>query len=87
MLGGNLLAAAMLAGFVATANAQNAAGQPEVMPSGQIITPLAPKGAVFSKLNPGLKDFPDYTVGQAVKDRHQPRRKHAAHSHQWLQPP
>jgi DNA-binding beta-propeller fold protein YncE len=37
------------------------------MPSGQIITPLAPTGAVFSKLNPGLKDFPDYTVGQAVK--------------------
>jgi hypothetical protein len=37
------------------------------MPSGQIITPLAPTGAVFSRLNPGLKDFPSYTVGQAVK--------------------
>ena len=63
----SLLAAAMLAGFVATGNAQNQAGQPEIMPSGQYITPLAPTGAVFSKLNPGLKDFPDYTVGQAVK--------------------
>jgi YVTN family beta-propeller protein len=37
------------------------------MPSGQVITPLAPVGAVFSRLNPGLKDFPSYTVGQAVK--------------------
>ena len=67
MLGGSLLAAAMLAGLAATANAQNQAGQPEIMPSGQYITPLAPTGAVFSKLNPGLKDFPGYTVGQAVK--------------------
>ena len=57
----------MLAGFVATANAQKRSRSPEVMPSGQYITPLAPKGAVFSKLNPGLKDFPAYTVGQAVK--------------------
>jgi YVTN family beta-propeller protein len=37
------------------------------LPSGQIITPLAPDGAVFSELNPGLKDFPSYTVGQAIK--------------------
>ncbi len=66
-LGGSLLAAAMLAGFVATASAQNQTSQPKLMPSGQYITPLAPTGATFSKLNPGLKDFPDYTVGQAVK--------------------
>lgn len=37
------------------------------MPSGQLLTPLAPTGATLSRLNPGLKDFPDYTVGQAVK--------------------
>jgi len=37
------------------------------MPSGQFITPLAPRGATFSQLNPGLSDFPNYTVGQAVK--------------------
>lgn len=37
------------------------------MPSGQYITPLAPMGAKFSQLNAGLKDFPDYNVGQAVK--------------------
>src|ERR1700734_2450430 len=62
-----LFAAAMLAGLSARANAQNQTSQPEQMPSGQYITPMAPKGATFSKLNPGLKDFPDYTVGQAVK--------------------
>ena len=37
------------------------------MPSGQMITPLAPTGSKFSELNPGLKDFPNYTVGQAIK--------------------
>ncbi len=37
------------------------------MPSGQFITPLAPPGASFVQLNPGLRDFPSYTVGQAVK--------------------
>ena len=67
MLSCGLLAAAMLAGLVATASAQSGASQPDVMPSGQYITPLAPTGATFSKLNPGLKDFPSYTVGQAVK--------------------
>jgi YVTN family beta-propeller protein len=64
---GSLFAAAMWAGFAAAATAQNQASQPELMPSGQYITPLAPTGAKFSKLNPGLKDFPEYTVGQAVK--------------------
>src|SRR5580658_140514 len=67
VLGGSLITAAILAGLVATANAQNQATQPELMPSGQYITPMAPTGATFSKLNPGLKDFPNYTVGQAVK--------------------
>jgi len=38
-----------------------------MMPTGQTITPLAPTGAKFSQLNPGLKDFPGYTVGQAIK--------------------
>lgn len=61
-----LLAAAMVAGLAGSARAQKDAA-PQLMPSGQIITPLAPKGALFSKLNPGLKDFPEYTVGQAVK--------------------
>ena len=47
--------------------AQAGTAQPQQMPTGQLITPLAPTGAVFTKLNPGLRDFPHYTVGQAVK--------------------
>ena len=61
------LSAILLAGQVASVNAQNGSKQPQQMPSGQFITPLAPVGSKFSRLNPGLKDFPDYTVGQAVK--------------------
>src|ERR1039458_252563 len=61
------LSAGILATLVAPAVGQSNTPQPQMMPSGQIITPLAPPGAVFSKLNPGLKDFPSYTVGQAVK--------------------
>ena len=61
------LSAILLAGQIASANAQNGSKQPQQMPSGQLITPLAPVGSKFSRLNPGLKDFPDYTVGQAVK--------------------
>jgi YVTN family beta-propeller protein len=67
LIGSNLLAAVIFAGLATPAFAQSNTPQPQMMPSGQIITPLAPPGAVFSKLNPGLKDFPSYTVGQAVK--------------------
>ena len=67
MLAGSLLSAMMFSGFAAPANAQSKTGQRQTMPSGQIITPLAPTGAVFSELNPRLKDFPKYTVGQAIK--------------------
>ena len=59
--------AGILAAVAVPAVAQSEAGQPESVPSGQVITPLAPMGAVYSRLNPGLKDFPSYTVGQAVK--------------------
>ena len=62
-----LLSATILAGSAQEPSAQSNTAQPQRMPSGQFITPLAPAGAVFSKLNPGLKDFPSYTVGQAVK--------------------
>jgi YVTN family beta-propeller protein len=63
-----LLSAMMLAGLVSPASAQKNKGlRPSIMPSGQVITPLAPSGAQFSMLNPGLKDFPRYTVTQTVK--------------------
>ncbi len=40
-------------------------GEPQILSTGQIITPLAPRGASFEPLNPGLPDNPGYTVGQA----------------------
>jgi YVTN family beta-propeller protein len=49
------------------AGAQSDSSGRQVVSSGQVITPLAPTGATFSRLNPGLKDFPKYTAGQAVK--------------------
>jgi len=62
-----LLSAIIIAGLVLAAHAQDSIGVPQTVPSGQIVTPLAPTGAKFSRLNPGLKDFPGYTAGQAVK--------------------
>jgi YVTN family beta-propeller protein len=63
----NLLAASLLAGQAAYGYAQNGSKQPDQTPSGQLITPLAPVGARYSQLIPGLKNFPDYAAGQAVK--------------------
>lgn len=61
------LTAGLILFFAAPAAAQSTDAQPQVMPSGQIITPLAPKGVQFTQLNPGLRDFPTYTAGQAGK--------------------
>ncbi len=62
------LVAGLLAAIVfPAAQAQKDIGKPQTVPSGQTVTPLAPAGATISTLNPGLKDFPSYTVGQAVK--------------------
>jgi YVTN family beta-propeller protein len=38
----------------------------EALPDGQSITPTAAPGAIFTSLNPGLIDYPDFTAGQAV---------------------
>lgn len=46
--------------------AQINTGEPQILSTGQTITPLAPRGATFEPLNPGLADNPGYTVGQAV---------------------
>ncbi len=51
---------------VPQASAQINTGEPQVLSTGQTITPLAPRGASFEPLNPGLADNPGYTVGQAV---------------------
>jgi len=42
------------------------AARPPIAPSGIRITPHAAAGASFSRLNPGLRDFPHYLAGQAV---------------------
>jgi YVTN family beta-propeller protein len=59
-----LAAGAMCCGFCALA--QPNTGKPQILPTGQLITPLVPKGARFQPLNPNLADNPGYTVGQAV---------------------
>ena len=41
-------------------------GLPQVLSTGQRITPLAPNGASFQALNPNLSDNPSYTVSDAV---------------------
>ena len=41
-------------------------GTSQILSTNQLITPLAPRGARFEPLNPGLSDNPSYTVGQAV---------------------
>src|SRR5215469_12913831 len=40
--------------------------QQSIPNSGRHITPLAPTGAIFEPLNPGLPDNPQYLAGQAV---------------------
>ena len=55
-----LFLAGLLSGASTLAMAQ------EALPDGQSITPTAAPGAIFSSLNPGLTDYPDFTAGQAV---------------------
>lgn len=52
--------------LMAVAPASVARAQQSIPNSGQRITPLAPTGAVFEPLNPGLSDNPQYLAGQAV---------------------
>jgi hypothetical protein len=54
------LLASLLSGITTLSLAQ------EALPDGQFITPIAAPAAVFSALNPGLADYPDFTAGQAV---------------------
>ena len=55
--------------------AQPNTGAPQILSTGQLITPLVPKGARFQPLNPNLADNPGYTVGQAVTTTISPDRK------------
>ncbi len=69
LLASAIFLAAILTSFVAgsRAHAQTSVGLPQSVASGQTVTPLAPTGTIFTRLNPDLKDFPAYTVGQAIK--------------------
>lgn len=44
----------------------SAAGNSAFVPTGMRITPTAAKGSIFQPLNPGLANYPDFVVGQAV---------------------
>jgi hypothetical protein len=54
------------ASITAAAFISSSAAQQSIPKSGQQITPLAPTGASFVPLNPGLSDKPGYIAGQAV---------------------
>jgi len=57
------------------ASAQLNSGEPQILSTGQRITPLAPRGSSFQALNPGLADNPEYTAGQAVQTVLSPDKK------------
>jgi len=59
----------------AFASAQLNSGAPQIVSTGQQITPLAPRGSSFQALNPGLADNPEYTAGQAVQTALSPDHK------------
>src|SRR5690348_932303 len=63
-----LLVALALTGipYASAAGPAPSRSRPPVAPSGIRITPTAAAGADFSRLNPGLHDFPGYVAGQAV---------------------
>src|ERR1700722_20196562 len=59
-------ALAMLIIFSATGRAQKKESSPELLPTGQAITPTAAPLSHFQTLKPGVKGFPNYEVGYAV---------------------
>ena len=61
----SMLAAGVLASSLPS-NAQLNTGSPQVLSTGQTITPLAPRESRYEQLNPGVVSDPGYTVGQAV---------------------
>jgi len=49
--------------------------------TGQQITPLAPRGARFTYMNPALTAYPNYNVGRAVTTVTSPDKKTLAGAH------
>jgi DNA-binding beta-propeller fold protein YncE len=66
-----LITTLALCSFAATGAADTDSGHDgdkSELPTGQFVTPLAAPGADFTRLNPHLKDFPDYTAGEAISE-------------------
>jgi YVTN family beta-propeller protein len=61
-----VLASGFLCAPPCAAIAQTNSGSPQMLPTGQTITPLAPTGSQFQALNPNLADNPSYTAENAV---------------------
>jgi YVTN family beta-propeller protein len=67
--------AAAALGAGTSALAQLNSGEPQVLSTGQRITPLFPNGSSFQALNPRLADNPEFTAGQAVQTVISPDKK------------
>jgi YVTN family beta-propeller protein len=59
----------------APAYSQLNSGGPQILSTGQLITPLVPRGATYQPLNPKLPDNSSYTAGQAVTTAESPDGK------------
>ena len=57
------LSLCLIAAFVRPAGADSSK---TFVPTGMRITPTAANGSIFQPLNPGLPNYPDFVVGQAV---------------------
>jgi DNA-binding beta-propeller fold protein YncE len=69
---------AVLISFQAYANKDGLGADPSdsvQLPSGQYISPTAPKGAIQEFLNPGLPAYPDFVAGEAVRSQLSPDGK------------
>ena len=66
---------ATLLGTFTSALAQLNSGEPQVLSTGQLITPLFPRESSFQSLNPGLADNPTFTAGQAVQTALSPDKR------------
>jgi DNA-binding beta-propeller fold protein YncE len=73
MAAGTLCIAALAGQTVAQAQLNTSA--PQILSTGQVITPVAPPGSTFEPLNPNLADNPTYTAGQAVTTAESPDGK------------
>jgi YVTN family beta-propeller protein len=58
--------------FSLQARAEVAHARPSQLPTGQYVTPTAPRGAVQQLLNPGLPAYPSFVAGEAVRSQLSP---------------